>query len=187
MNLRELRQSINLDIDDEIENVNVDKWINRALDDLSIFSEYTQKATIQIAAGTTDYTLPSNLLKILSVGQNIRRLAINDFSSIGYKTIGNTLSLQPAPAEDFTMDIVYTSPLPHLVNDEDIPVIPSNFHNLIVLYVVARYKFADEEYEPQSIANQEYESKKQEFLTYIRSQKAVTNRVIDVFGMCWNG
>lgn len=186
MNLKQLREAINLDIDDELEGSEVDSWINRALDDLSIFAEYMKKTTIQLVEDVSDYELPLDMLKILSVGKNVRRIAVNDFSSFGYKTIGNTISFQPAPNKEETIDIIYTAPLPHLVNDEDVPAIPSNFHNLIVLYVVARYQFADEEYEPQSIANREYEEKKEEFLHYIRSQKATTDKVVDVYGMRWD-
>lgn len=185
MNLEQLREAINRDIDDDLSSDELNGWINRALDDLSLVAEYTKKVTLNVIEGVTDYELPSDILKILVVGKNIRKLPINDFHSLGYKIIQDTLTLQPEPTEAQTIDVVYTAPLPHLENNEDVPKIPSNFHNLIVLYVVGRHEFQDEEYEPKTLADSEYDTKKSEFARYVQEQKAATNKVVDVYGIWW--
>jgi hypothetical protein len=184
MNLKKIIDEINKDIDDDLDNDILTGWINRALDDLTPYARYKKKTTINVLTGVTDYTLPSDLLDVEIVGENIPRLPLNDFNHVGYKVLGNALTLQPEPTDDYTMDVIYNATLPYLVNNEDVPAIPSNFHNLLILYVIAKFKYQDEELGFQSNAMQEYERKKQDFIRYINRQNQPL-KIRDVYNMRW--
>lgn len=182
MNLKELRTEVNKDIDDQLNNADINGWINRALDDLSQFARYKKKVTINVVNGVSDYLLPTDLLDVLIVGQNVPVLSLNDFTSNGYKLVGDTLTLQPVPTESYTMDVIYIAPLPHVSNDDDVPAIPTNFHNLLVLYAVAKAKYADEEESMQMNAMNEYQSRKQDFIRFM-NRKEPPMSIRDVYNV----
>jgi hypothetical protein len=184
MNLEEIRNQVNTNIDDEVDNDPLTSWINLGLDDLTPYAQYKKSTTINVVTGQTDYTLPADIHDIVVVGQNLRKLPLNDFTNYGYKVLGNTLALQPEPTEDITMQVIYNAILPHLEDDEDEPVIPSNFHNLLVLYVIAKYEFSNEELGFQGNATQEYERRKQDFIRYVNRQNPPL-KIRDVYNMRW--
>lgn len=179
MNLKDIRAEVNKDIDDQLNNADITGWVNRALDDLSLVARYKKKVDINLVNGVSDYTLPSDVLDIIAVGDLVG-VPFNDFVSRGYKIIGDTLTLQPVPSEDGVITLVYTAPLPHLANDDDVPNIPLNFHHLLVLYAVAKAKYADEEESMQTNMMNEYESRKSDFIRYV-NRKEPAPVVKDVF------
>lgn len=183
MNLEELRDEINKDIDDDLDNNVLTGWINRALDDLTPFAQYKKKTTINVLTGVSDYPLPIDILDVVLV-DTLPRLPLNDFTSYGYKVMGNTLTLQPEPTEDSTTQLIYNATLPHLEEDEDVPAIPSNFHNLLILYTIAKFKYQDEELGFQGNAMQEYERKKQDYIRYVNRQQP-PQKIRDVYNLRW--
>lgn len=179
MNLKELRTEINKDIDDQLNNADINGWINRALDDLSIFARYKKKVMIDVKNGVSDYQLPTDLLDIVIVGNNLPGLPLNDFHRTGYKVIGDTLSLQPTPSKDDTIQLIYTATLPHVSNDDDVPAIPESFHNLLILYAVSKYKYADEELDYVMNTTSEYEQRKSDFIRFV-NRKEQSHKIRDV-------
>jgi hypothetical protein len=80
---------------------------------------------------------------------------------------GNKLIIQPTPTEDKSYDIFYEAKLPHLENAEDEPQIPTQFHDLFILYTVAKARYQDEEETLQMNVWQEYKKRKDEFISFM--------------------
>jgi hypothetical protein len=185
VNLKELRNEINKDVDDQLPNADITTWINRALDDLTLVTRYKKKTSIPLVNGVSDYTLPTDFLdtKLVTINgpTKLDRLPLDDFTSTGYKVLGNVLSIQNTPKTSGTIDLIYLATLPHLSGDNDIPMIPVNFHDLLVLYTVGKAKFVDEVTDMQRIALQEYERRKQD-LSIFMAKLERPKMVRDVYG-----
>lgn len=181
MNLRQMISEVNKDIDDQLNNADIIGWLNRGLDDLTLAARYKRKVTITLVDGQTDYTLPADFLDIVSMDGSILKLDLDDYTGIGYKIIGNTLSLQPAPVNG-VLNYIYLATLPRLANDDDTPVIPQNFHDLPVLYAVSKAKYADEEESMQLNAWNEYQAKKEAFIKYVSDLENAPQKVLTVYG-----
>jgi hypothetical protein len=182
MNLKDIRAEVNKDIDDQLNNADINGWVNRALDDLTPFAQFKKKTIITLTNGVTDYTLPDDFMDVVNVKVDcgLRRLPLNDFDSSGYKVIGNTLSLQNTNTNSLILELIYIATLPHLLNDDDVPMIPANFHHLLVLYAVAKAKYADEEQGMQMSAMNEYESRKNDFIRFVNRQNPI-QKIRDVY------
>lgn len=165
MNLQELIKEVNKDIDDSLSNADITQWLNRALDDLTPVAKYKKTAVIPLFVGGSNYSLPTDLQEIeLVMGENeLFEIPLKDRTSRGYKKWGDTITLQPTPDNDGELTLYYHAKLPHLKNNDDVPAIPSHYHDLLVLYTVARAKYQDEEPEMQMNAWSEYQAKRREF------------------------
>lgn len=169
MNLKDIIYEINKDIDDEFDNADLIGWINRALDDLSPVANYQAFADITLVADQKVYPLPAELVKLIQVIDEsgtgrLYEQPLNDFTSCGYKVIGRNLVIQPKPTKPGTLTLYYESSLPHLKNPEDVPVIRPDFHDLLVLYAVARARYQDEEVGLQMNAMSEYKNRRSQFV-----------------------
>lgn len=174
MDLTALQKEVNKDIDDSIDNVDITGWLNRALDDLTPYAKYQKSSTIALVKDTKSYTLPTDLNEVahlLDETNNIlyHQIGMNDFSSTGYKRWGTSLLFQPIPTENKNITLYFHARLPHLVNASDIPAIPEHFHDLLVLFAVAKAKYQDEEESMQQNAMQEYLIRKEQFMAFHQS------------------
>jgi hypothetical protein len=185
VNLKELRAEIIKDNDDSLSNSDITTWINRALDDLTLVARYKRKTSIPIVNGVSDYTMPPDFLdtKLVTINgsTNLDRLPLSDFTSTGYKVLGNVLSIQNTPKTSGTIDLIYLATLPHLSSDNDVPMIPANFHDLLVLYTVGKAKFVDEVTDLQRIALKEYQQRKQDLSVFMAKLER-PKMVRDVYG-----
>jgi hypothetical protein len=174
LNLTQLQAEINKDIDDTLSNSDLLGWINRALDDLTPYAKHKQMASIPLLVGEKNYTLPSDLIEIVhvfheTINQELPLLPMDDRNNFGFKKWGSTFILQPTPQEEGSISLYYHSRLPHLANPNDEPKIPSEYHDLIVLYAVAKAKYQDEEESMQQNAMQEYYSRREQFITFMQT------------------
>jgi hypothetical protein len=170
MNLEQLINEINKDLDDSLENEELLGWINRCMDDLSPIAQYQKSAAISLVVDQKEYDLPSDYIRLVEFINGdvpLSRVTLKDFSSTGYKLWGNKLILQPTPDQEGTCDLYYEAKLPYLVNLEDEPQIPSQFHDLFIHYTVARARYQDEEENLQLGAWSEYKKRKDEFVTFL--------------------
>lgn len=178
MNVAQLIEEINKDIDDvTLELSDHIGWINRALDDLTPIANQEAKTTYLLSVDNA-YLLPEDIYQIVLVnvnGEKRNAVSIQD-SRTGYQVWANTLSLQPTE-ETGQMELYYYKSLRHVAKEEDIPEIPSFFHDLLVLYTVAHQQFAEEETERQIDALNRYNQRKQEFRAYVSSQSMVVDQV----------
>lgn len=184
MKLSELQAEINKDIDDSLDNSELTGWINRALDDLTPFAKYQKSADLSLIQGEKQYTLPTDLFEIVHMvdednSKIYLQIPMEDFSSSGFKRWGNMLRFQPTPIENANVILYYYARLPHLNNPDDVPAIPEEFHDLLVLYAVAKAKYQDEEESMQQNAMQEYYSRKEQFIAF--QQSGETFQVQEVY------
>jgi hypothetical protein len=171
VNLKEIMSEVNKDIDDEYDSADLLGWINRGLDDLTPFANYQALSTVVLVPGQKAYPLPAALTALTQVTDDqtnisvlLDELPLNDFTSCGYKVIGRDLVIQPKPTEARTLTLYYTSQLPHLKNPDDVPVIRPDFHDLLVLYTVARARYQDEEESLQINAMSDYLKRRNQFV-----------------------
>jgi hypothetical protein len=167
MKLSDIWKEINKDIDDSLPNGDLTGWINRALDDLSPHANVQKSTTISLVADQKEYNVPADLLKVsyfLDENKPLHPIAMNDFHSYGFKRWGDKFIIQPTPKEAKTLDLYYQARLPHVINSDDVPAIPEEFHDLLVLYAVAMAKYQDEELEMQQEVMQRYLIRKEEFI-----------------------
>lgn len=169
MNLRELINEVNTDIDDELDNGYIIGWINRAIDDISPYANHQKLTTIALPAEQRIYPCPSDLIKVVqivdeSVPMRLYELPLNNLIDTGYKVIGTNIVFQPVLKEAREYSLYYEARLPRLVNLDDIPAIRSDFHDLLILYAVARARYQDEEESLMSNAMSEYLARKKEFI-----------------------
>ncbi|WP_028609229.1 hypothetical protein [Paenibacillus harenae] len=171
MKLSDIIDEVNKDIDDELDDGYIIGWINRAIDDISPFANHQQTSTISLIADQKAYPKPTDLIKVVmlvdetgSTPQGLYELPIRDFTSCGYKVIGQDIVIQPTPKEPKSLSLYYEARLPHLSLPDDVPVIRSDFHDLLVLYAVARARYQDEEEGLQVNAMSEYLSRRSQFV-----------------------
>jgi hypothetical protein len=179
MNLTELIAEVNKDIDDELSNAEITGWLNRALDDLSPYAKYQKLTTISLVPDQKQYALPNDLIRIIHLLDENKLIEyhlipVNDLMSYGYKQWGNNIIFQPTPKENKDLTLYYHARLPHLVNASDIPAIPEEYHDLLVLYAVAKAKYQDEEESMQNNAMQEYFTRKDQFIAFMQTGEIYT-------------
>ncbi|MFC5775159.1 hypothetical protein [Ectobacillus antri] len=146
MNLQQIIEQVNTDLDDTLENAVITGWVNRAMDIISAVTRYEKRVTLLFEDGVGDYPLPPDCLKLMHVigdSGELPLLKLTDRMSAGYKRWGNTIGFQNISG--VSVDVYYQARLPHLVTPDDEPVIPPQFHDLFILYAVARAKYQDEE------------------------------------------
>lgn len=174
MNLKQLIAEVNKDIDDSLANADIIGWLNRALDDLSPYAKLKKYTSITTVPNQSQYTLPDDVMDIVHVmdsSQIYLRIPMSDLTSYGFKQWGNSLIFQPIPRESKTIDIYYHARLPHLVNPNDVPAIPEEYHDLLVLYAVAKAKYKDEEESMQVNAMNEYYARRDQFIAFNQSSE----------------
>ena len=114
---------------------------------------------ISVLPSTNEYSLPATCLKVVRVERrntndanennwrkllrlNIGNDQINDFFPIregrdqgfGYFISGDKIYLRPVPASGFDMRLWFVPKVSELVNDVDVPAVPSEYHGLIAEY-----------------------------------------------------
>lgn len=168
MNLKELIAEVNKDIDDSLQNADITGWINRGLDELSIFAKFKKKISIPLPANTTDLPLPNDIVEIIKISDGSQE--------VNYEKWGDIAEINEQFNTDKTLTLYYYARLPHLKNPNDVPVLPLHFHDLLVLYAVAKAKYQDEELEMYEVAWTDYLSRQNDFKAY-QSTEGEINQV----------
>ncbi|WP_203289848.1 hypothetical protein [Metabacillus sp. cB07] len=182
MNLQDIITEVERDLDTAVPSEKIIGWANRALDDLTPIAKLQSKKTL-IHSTDNNYILPEDLFEIAHLtvdGIPHDEVTMKDVNSRGYKVWGNILSLNPNNS-DSLIELYYYKKLNHLNNFSDIPEIPSQFHDLIVLYVIGHELFSDEEFESQEDALRRYNQRKSEFEMYTMKKEDINYQIIDVY------
>lgn len=184
MNLQQLIEEINKDLDDTLEDEDLIGWINRCMDELSPYATFQKNAVISLAIGQKEYDLPNDYLRLKYLVDEypLDQVRMKDFVSVGFKLWGNKLIFQPTPTTEKDLDLYYEGKLPYLSKPEDEPQIPSQFHDLFILYTVAKARYQDEEESLQMNAWNEYKKRKEDFITFM-FQSIEPSAVEDVYGI----
>ncbi|MGB9903474.1 MAG: hypothetical protein ACPLQO_02235 [Desulfotomaculales bacterium] len=120
-------------------------WLNQGLADLTPALRIGERATANIIAGKSDYTLPADFYQIrqvrfLSESIPLSALLPEDFTSRGYKIWGKTLLLQPVPKKDDTVEMWYYRTPVALAGNNDVPEVPEPFQHLLIWYAGSLYE-----------------------------------------------
>lgn len=172
LNLEEILNEINKDIDDTIDAGDLIGWVNRALDIASTVDKYEQRVTLLFDEGVSDYALPDDLIKLMYVfgtEGKYEELPLDDYTSTGYKQWGNVIGFQNV--NEASVDLYYHAYYPHLVNMEDVPALPVPFHDLLILYTVARARYKDEEESLEADAMNEFNRRLVEFRNFVSMKR----------------
>lgn len=187
MQLSDIIYEINKDIDEELDFDELIGWINRCIDDLSPIANYQKMIPLTVTPGVDTYDMPTDLTKRIQIVDGTRVLPHQDLSNFtdeGYKIYANKIIIQPMPTETKTLTLYYDASLPYLKNMTDIPVIHQNFHDLFILYGVARFMYKDDETYRKGDAMSEYNSRKRDFERFMN--KADIAPIVDVYNMRWS-
>lgn len=164
------------------------RFINMALDDLSVAAKVLQRVTIANLPVTNNaLTLPLSHTELVGMQEllnvyitpitplgtlgQLRRLPISDNMSTGWKLTNNAILIQlittinnvPVTLATITLD-TYTR-LPHVVSLTDIPPLPTQYLPLIVLFICAKSQQREEEYDGKNDFYNEYLTAKHDFAT----------------------
>jgi hypothetical protein len=169
----------------------ITRWLNMALDDLSEVANYeAEPYTFSTVAGQNAYPIPADCLHggirriVWTLPQSnptpltfIDRDDYDEWVMSGalnstqwplgvplmYTVWGKYVYILPTPQQNGfnDMTVYYYAQLPHLVNQTDIPAIPANRHEALVLYAVARCMEYLEESAMFAEYMQQYEAQKQ--------------------------
>jgi len=182
MNLGEIKTAVKRQFGDEsgaqITESDITRWANDAIRDIVRKVEITnQHRETSVISGDGGYELPDNFMYIARVTYNNRlirerKMRDLDLDSPNIDDVGNgepghyyiwsnTLYLHPAPAVGGSgnLDIWYVSQPAALVDDAQVPEIPTYMHEDIVRYCLARAKELDEDYQGSAIFDADYEAR----------------------------
>jgi hypothetical protein len=182
MNLQQIINEVNKDVDDTLENGDLIGWINRCMDDLAPYAQYQKSTTVSLVTDQKEYDLPSDIQKLLYLVDEypMNQVQMKDFVSTGFKLWGSKLILQPTPSQTGSLDLYYEAKLPYLSNLSDIPVIPSQFHDLFILYTIAKAQYRQDEEARQMNAMSEYNQRKNDFIRFM-TQNDEPSTIEDVY------
>lgn len=172
MNFGDIKKRVRNIVGDEtgifIETEELDMYVNDGYNDVARRTKILRDiATINIVAGTAEYSLPSNFImekRVTIENLRIRKTTIesidsidrskddpsNKGNSLAYYFWGSKIGLYPTPASAITggLKVYYVRlPLTALAADADIPEIPVDMHEDIVRYAIARCREQAEDFE----------------------------------------
>lgn len=176
MNLQQILNEVNKDIDDSLETGTLIGWINRALDIASPIAKYQQRITLLFEYNKGDYDLPDDLIRlahVIGTQRTYEEIPLLDNEGTGYKMWGNTIGFQNL--NEPAVEMYYYAYYPHLQNLEDVPALPSIFHDLLVLYAVGRARYQDEEENLQALAMREFVQRLDEFRVFSSDKRKNTS------------
>lgn len=176
MKVSDLIRQVNRDTGDTYENTDIIDWFNRCSDDLSEIIKKEEKKITPITSENR-YTIPSDFYDFhLMIVENERFERVTlDSQDKGFKLWSDEFSLNQAP-DSGTIDLYYYRKLARLTVLDDEPEIPSEFHDLYILYAVGHMQFTEEDYDDRPDLLQRYYQRKDELNRYIH-RKQRQNRV----------
>lgn len=147
-------------------------WFNNALDDLAPVMLLDRLTTIEADAETGEFTLPEDLLSIIYVADDAehtyRRLKPNDFASVGYKVISDSLSLQGVELPRVN---VYYKRYPAYFSTANTAAIdlPARYSRAVIFYACSQCMLSEDEVDRYTYFVQQYNAARE-------SIKAEANR-----------
>lgn len=181
MNLGDIKRRVKRQFGDEagaqITDADITDWANDAQIDITRKTECLQEhvETDSVAADAS-YDVPTDFLRLRLVeynGKKLDRVELEERNQLNkyatnssptgepqiYYVWGRKIWLYPAPESSGTgvLDIFYVKHPAEMSGDSDIPEIPTQYHEDIVRYCLARAKELDEEDEKAESTMQDYE------------------------------
>lgn len=134
----------------ETQRPSVKRWVNLAYAKIWHSDEWTfrwAETTVLAPAGIAALTEPVDMHRVFSISDDtngkLSYLTPDDFQqqffgetstgTPGYFTVLNRqVTLGPIPDQDITYDLIYEKTFTELVNDADVPGLPTEFHYVLV-------------------------------------------------------
>ena len=163
------------------------RWINRASMDLAESARLAAatSTTVTTVSGTEKYNLPSDFGAVRQV-ELVDASNSNDFTELdamsidlreddtgeptGYYVEDDDLYVIPKPDGVYSLRVWYVKRGTTLSADADTPIIPTEFHDLIVLFAVSQAKRKDDDAAFQVYAN-DYEAGKRDMMIKLRDRQ----------------
>jgi|SRR5690625_2875684 len=184
MNLKEIRDDVRSLIIEPQQgfrsDIELNRWINQAHQELAMYYRIDDKADIPLQPGVSFYKAPEDLLSLKgawdSEGNSISvipvtsgsELAEDEGEEITLFTLGDYLVVVPAPPADEEADdpgvitIFYERSPKQLITDTDVPEIAEPYHKYLVSFAAMRAFAKDEDFEASAIYEAEYLRGKEE-------------------------
>lgn len=160
---------------DDFADAKIDVLINQGLHRLSARFEWPWLATsttLSVVAGTTEYTMPTNLTRTLSIvrqdkQQRLIEVAANVIQATYgaslpsgtpqmYFLHGRTMYLDRVPTENITYDWLYFRTPSTLDNDTDVPEFAEEFHYVLADWAISRVWRREEDFTKAEDAEQDF-------------------------------
>ena len=115
--------------------------LNDALNMLTDGAKLEGSSSVSVISGTSEYALPATFKapitliegNISAPSQVYQLVSINE-PKFGYAIFSTNLYLKPEPASDKTLTLYYYKYATQLENDEDLPEIDTQWHDLLSTY-----------------------------------------------------
>lgn len=170
MNLKQLIDATNEDINESYPNATVTRWINEGYCALSDVVKPTKKVTLTDDTQITDL-LNVKMLYGATTGTEYKAIALNDMESSGYVLESDTIELRNI---DEPLILYYYSELQPMSDPTETPKIPSQFHDILIHYAVARLQFTEDELESRPDRMNGYNNRLADLKAYYREKEVQT-------------
>jgi hypothetical protein len=154
------------DLGAQISDADIIRWVNDAMMEIAVANNLLQiAATADTTAGTAEYDLPNDVLRLRAVkfkGVKLNGLTMEDFDNMlseangvstgepqAFYVYARKITLFPAPSANGTTDLkIFYNRTPTAVTVVgDTPEIPVQYHNRIVEYCIAQAAELDDNLE----------------------------------------
>lgn len=179
-NVNALIMEANSTVDETFDNADWMAWFNGALGDVAAYLNLEGKTTIKVDYDKYDtetvvyeFQLPTDCIKLEAVYDK-------DMNPVTVQAIGdrvlpksvclfnNTLLVSTDTPIGTEYTLVYTRRPAQLRNDSDIPELPEEFQQLLVIYGCYKSQLKDDELERAQLFYAEYVSQKRSLIDYMR-------------------
>lgn len=177
----------NSTVDETFDNADWLSWFNGALGDLTPYLNLEGRSAVEIAYDVYDpsithreFDLPANCIKINAVlnqsGHTLKFIDITraDFEE-GIYIYDNKLCFTKGFEVGAKFNLLYTRRPVQLKNDNDIPEIPEEFQQLIVIYGCYKSQLKDDELDRAQVFYMEYLTQKNSFMDYMKRTRPSKN------------
>lgn len=175
MNLVELRNEVQVRTEDSsLDSNKIDRWIDQGIkqwagrfDWPSLITSYSGDTT---TSGTTEYSLQSEVRKVISMRVGTSETDSTEYSYIDYKNknvstngnyyyiIGNSYGLIPTPSTTGIGIFYKYYEMPSELAEDEHPPFPEIYHELPVFFALKKYWEMSDEFQKSLYYDAEYEN-----------------------------
>ena len=149
------------------------RWLNRGMEDISAKTDYlTWRWTLTTTGGKADYAYPDGCLRLHRLEYNKKELPPTDIMTLDanvdgwlsktgppegwYSSWNNAFAIYPTPNTNYTIYIFGMDKGAVLVDDDDVPALPDQFHPAVALYAAYQILRADKELNTSASVKHDY-------------------------------
>lgn len=147
-------------------------WLNEGQRDVALRADIRtgqSVSTITTAAGTATANLPADFARFISLtssSRSVERLELREFDDLSpstgtpscYVIIGTAINFYPTPDATYTLQLRYWRLPAVMVDPNDVPELPLQYHHLLVRYALIRCYQRENDYTAASYEQDQYET-----------------------------